>query len=269
MNIFKELLYSIYNYKYYPEFLKNKLSKVFGVGVLVSMLFYLIAILCPQIFPLMKMGGFINAYRELVPDFRVEDGRLIMDESYEYEDDTSLIYIDTDYIFYDIYEKSDYLDDYTSVILIDCEKIIVKNVIRYQQLYFSDFGVDFERDDLIFLVRYISLIYVVCVIAACLPNIGYFFAGAFVVTLIGMIIAACMKKKLSFDEVFTLSVYSRTLPVMIKAIVRAFGINIPFFWVVNYGISILILVLAIKCIENRPQIPYNPYYMNNRNQQQT
>lgn len=268
MNIFKEIFYSIYNYKYYPLFLKNKLNRVFWTGALVSVMYFFIAILCPFVFSVIKMGGFVNAYKEIVPDFRIEDGTLIMDESYEYEDNTTLIYIDADYIFYDIYENPDYLDDYMGVILIDSEKIIVKNVIRFQQLYFSDLG-DFERDDLLPFWRFLSLIICVSVAMSWLPNMGYFFAGAFVVTLIGLIVAACMNKKLSFDEIFILSVYSRTLPLAIKAFVNVIGvIGIigPIFQFINFGISTLILILAMKHIENKPQIPYNPYYMNNGNQ---
>lgn len=268
MNIFKEIFYSIYNYKYYPQFFKNKLSRVFWTGALVSIIYYFIAILCPFAFQVIKMGGFVNAYKEIVPDFRIENGALVMDETYEYEDSTTLIYIDADCIFYDIYDNPDYLDDYMNVILIDNEKIIVKNIIRFQQLYFSDLG-DFGRDDLLFLVRIVGWVAWAIVGMSWMSNMGYFFAGAFVVTLIGLIVAACMNKKLSFDEIFILSVYSRTLPLAIKAFVNVIGIiGIvgPIFQFINFGISTLILILAMKHIENKPQIPYNPYYMNNGNQ---
>lgn len=40
MNIFKEMVLSIYSYGSYKEFLKNRRSKVFGFGLMLVLLYF-------------------------------------------------------------------------------------------------------------------------------------------------------------------------------------------------------------------------------------
>lgn len=47
MNIFKEMVLSIYSYKSYRSFLNNKKFKVFGFGVVLMMIYFLITMVLP------------------------------------------------------------------------------------------------------------------------------------------------------------------------------------------------------------------------------
>ena len=49
MNIFKEMRLSIYSFKSYGEFLKNKKGKVFGFGVMLMVIYFLITMGVPVI----------------------------------------------------------------------------------------------------------------------------------------------------------------------------------------------------------------------------
>lgn len=252
MNVFKEIFYSVYNYKYYPQFLKNKKSKVFGVGVLLATLYFTITMVLPVFFFMLR-GGF-GALIEEIPDFCLEDGILEVEESFEYEEGDMLVCIDTspDFVFYDMDEMGTALSDYRQVILMDSEKIIVKDDGEVQQIYYDALGFDFERDDLKVFAVYVYLIIALVMIFTYLMDVAFFFFGVIFVALIGMIIASSMDKKLTFGQLYVLGLYSRTLPLLIKALVNLLPFSVPMFWVINLGISTLILIFAIKHIPDRP-----------------
>ena len=73
-----------------------------------------------------------------------------------------------------------------------------------------------------------------------------FFFGVLFVALIGMAVASALKYRLTFGQLYLLGIYSRTLPLIIKALVSFLPFRIPMFWAINFGISIIILALAIK-----------------------
>ncbi|MCH5344337.1 MAG: DUF1189 family protein, partial [Acetatifactor sp.] len=73
-----------------------------------------------------------------------------------------------------------------------------------------------------------------------------FFFGVLFVALMGMIVASCMNYKLTFGQLYLLGIYSRTLPLLIKALISFLPFHIPFFWVINFGLSLFIMIMAIK-----------------------
>lgn len=78
-----------------------------------------------------------------------------------------------------------------------------------------------------------------------------FFLGALITALLGMIVASCTRTRVSFGQIYILAVYSRALPLLIKALLSLFSIRIPFFTVLNYGLSVFILYLAFGTVKNR------------------
>ena len=256
MNVFKEIIYSIYNYKYYPQFLKNKGGKVFGVGVLLSTIYFMITMLLPVGF--FMLGGGFRGLVEEIPDFKIEDGILETETSFEFEEAGTLVYIDTspDFVFYDTEELEEKLDDYHQVILMDSEKIIIKDDGEIQQMPYDALGFDFERDDLMKLAPYVYIFGLLIMIFVYLWDVAFFFVGVIFVALIGMIIASSMNKKLTFGQLYKLGVYSRTIPLLLKALLSFLPFSIPMFWVINLGISAVILIFAIKNIPDRPFVPY-------------
>ncbi len=92
----------------------------------------------------------------------------------------------------------------------------------------------------------IYVIIVIFMIIAYIFMTGLFSFGVLFVALIGMIVASCMKYQLTFGQLYLLGVYSRVLPLAIKAAIIILPFNIPYFWVINFGLSIFILVRAIQ-----------------------
>ena len=259
MNIFKEMTLSIYSYKSYKEFLKNKKSKVFGFGVMLMIIYFLITMGVPVI---RFFGGeSISAKIErTVPDFELSYGELWVDDVILYDYRDTYVEIDTDLRsnLRDAYEMRDFLDNYTQVIMMDSEKMIVKSNGQVQQVYFSDIDFECTRKDLLKLVPYAYLFMAIFLVIAFLWMSAWFFAGVLVVALISMIVASCMNMKISFGKLYLLGIYSRTLPLLIKALVSFLPFGIPFFFVINFGLSVLIVGLALQKIKQQSQVPSGP-----------
>lgn len=246
MNIFKEMGLSIFSFKTYQEFLKNKKSKVFGFGVVLMLIYFLLTMVAPFVSDMVVNGSLEEQIDDLLPDFELEDGYLWIDDVIEYDDGDIYVYIDTDpeYFFYSADEMKEYLYDYSQAILMDSEKIIIKDSGTVQELYYSDIGEDFSKDDLLGIIPYLYAAIVICMVLAYIFMTAFFFFGVLFVALMGMIAASCMKCDLTFGQLYLLGVYSRTLPLIIKAVLSLLSINLNIF--INFGISLAIVICAIR-----------------------
>lgn len=248
MNIFKELILSLYDFECFKEFMKNKRSKVFLAGVVLMVIYFSLTMIVPFMRFQFKTGGFVKIIEDYVPDFELKDGTLWVEKPIEYETDGTYIYIDTapDTSFYDVDEIGEYISDYYQVVLMDSEKVIVKNKGEIMGRYFSEFDMDFSRETLQQWVPNAYLIVTAFMVLAFIFMTALFFFGVLAVALIGMIVASCMKYRLTFGQLYQMGVYARTLPLLIKAIMSFLPFSIPMFGIINFGLSVLYIVLAIQ-----------------------
>lgn len=273
MNIFKEMALSVYSYGSYRQFLQNKKGKVFGFGAMLVAIYFMITILIPSLVAVVSPSGVIHSFVDSIPDFELKDGELWVEDVIEYEENGTYIYIDTDpdYVFYDADEIAPELREYTNAMLMDSEKMIIKSNGEVQGFYFSELGGDFDKQDLSGLIPYLYIFYVAAMIFVYVWMAALFFFGVVFVALMGMAVASAANYRLTYGQLYLLGIYSRTLSLIIKAVVNFLPIRIPFFWALNFGLSVLILYLAIrKMKEEQPQQymgygnPSDPY-MNNWN----
>lgn len=246
MNIFREMSLSVYSFKSYKEFLNNRKSKVFLFAIVVMLIYFVLTI----IVPFFQLGSGLGAMiREEVPDFELSNGVLWVDEIVQIDDGSNCIWVDTnpDEVFYDASEMESYYAGYINVILMDSEKVIIKNSSSAMQQYrFDELGINFSKDDLEALVPSMYFIIVVVMIITYVVMTMLFFFGVLFVALIGMIMASSMKYQLTFGQLYLLGIYSRVLPLLIKACVSWLPFTIPYFWIINFGISVVILGVVIK-----------------------
>lgn len=248
MNIFKEMVLSIYSYKSYKEFLNNKKGKVFGFGLMLMLIYFIVTIAAPFIGNQIRSGNLAENIQKNVPDFELRDGFLQVDDVIEYDAGTTYVCIDTDpeYVFYDADEMKDYLYAYSNAILMDSEKMIVKSNGQVQGVYFSSLDFNFSKEMLLGLVPFFYIIVLVVYVFIYIWMTALFFFGVLFVALIGMVVASCMKYQLTFGQLYLLGIYSRTLPLVIKAVVSFLPFDIPFFFVINFGLSLFIIGCAIQ-----------------------
>ncbi len=247
MNIFKEMGLAVYSFKSYKEFLKNRKGKVFLFSIVVMLIYFFIKMVIP--FLMLNGSGLASVIKENVPDFRLENGVLWVEEEVQIDDGDTCVWIDTDpdEVFYDADEMEEYYDDYTNVWLMDSEKMLIKsNNNNMQQFYFADMDAEFSKEDLMALVPSFYFIMVIIMIICYVVMTALFFFGVLFVALLGMIVASCMRYQLTFGQLYLLGVYSRVLPLLIKALVSYLPFTIPYFWVINFGLSVVIIGIAIK-----------------------
>lgn len=261
MNIFKEMFLSVYSYGTYKEFLKNKKFKVFGFGVVLILIYYMVTLFIPTVINLGSSDSMADMVRRELPDFRLEDGYLYVPAIVDYDENGMKVYINTDIILPDADEMEERFESYSQVMMIDMEKMIIKNRGQVQEIYLASFGDDvvFDREDLLKLVPFVRVFIYIFLVIAYFWMTAWFFFGALIVALIGMIVAACMKCRLSFGKIYLLAIYSRTLPLLIKAAVSFLPFEIPFFWVINFGLSVLILALAMKKMQTPDPDQFTQY----------
>ncbi len=248
MNIFKELAASIYDLKSYKEFIKNKRSKVFFAGIILMVIYFSLTMIIPFIRFQFKTGGFVKIIEDYIPDFELSGGKLWVEKPIEYEEDGVYIYIDTDPAtsFYDVDEIEEYISDYYQVVLMDSEKVIVKNKGEIMGNHFSELDMEFSREKLQQWVPRAYLVVIAFMIVAFIFMTGLFFFGVLIVALLGLIASSCMKYRLTFGQLYQIGIYARTLPLLIKALVSFLPFSIPMFGIINFGISVLYIVLAIQ-----------------------
>lgn len=272
MNIFKEMVLSVYSYGSYKQFLQNRKGKVFGFGVMFMVIYLAVTLMIPFFFTIFGSNGIIKSIMDNIPNFELKDGILWVEDVVEYDKDGMYIYIDTDpqYVFYGADEMEPYLSEYTVAVLMDSEKAIVKSNGETYEISYSylqrtlELEDRFDREDLMELMSVLwPAFYIGFVIGMFLDYIfgtALYFLGALIVALLGMIVASALQYQLTFGQLYILAVYSRTLPLIIKAVVTFLPFGIPFFWVINFGLSVLILFLAIrKMKEEQPPQQFMGY----------
>lgn len=268
MNLFAELLHAVYDFKSYPVFRRNKGGRAFLYGLLLSALYFILSMILPIAVTILTFGGFGNIAKEIVPDFRLEDGRLWVDGTFdiqEYDTQYGGIYlrVDTDRAVTEEITDVDLLA-FDRVLVMDAEHMIVKaegsSVIRvsYEELELGDWN----RETLLaeFLPLIPVFVWLVTVFILCAGLLG-FFGGALVVAVIGTILSAVMGCGLRFGELYKLAIYARTPALAVECVYSWVPFTIPFFYVVDYGISAFYMWKGLQKIKEEalepPQTHWN------------
>lgn len=241
MNIFQEMFYSIAGVKHYSEFLQNKKGKV--VLYVTVLVFICFAIAHLKTIPAtMDIVSEVQTAVMNFPDFELKSGTLQMEEPFYYEEDDILIMMDSDngsYIKeFPLSSWKETLSYYNSVFVMDETTILIKN---NGETDIYDYPADFHisRDWVYGKIDYIYVIITVYLILAYLFSLIGYFLTALLVALVGMIACSFMNQKLTFGQIYLLSLYAKTLAIFIKKLLRL--INYSFF-----GLSIL--MFALSCL---------------------
>ena len=83
MNIFKQVKMAILNFEKYPDLLKTKLSKVIIYALFFISITNIIYIFAPILNMYVYSGGYNSIINNYVPDFKVEDSQVVLNEVYK------------------------------------------------------------------------------------------------------------------------------------------------------------------------------------------
>ncbi len=244
MNVFSEIFYSIAGVKRYPEFLKNKKGKAVLYVALVVLIYFAVS----NIRTIPNTMDVVSEIREAVlrfPDFTLSSEGLQMEEPFYYEEDGMLFDVASDYGSYindnSLSEWYEMLYDYDVALIMDETTMVLKSDGEVNIYDFADLTIDIQitRNWVYDKIKYIYPIVVVFLIFSYLFSfIGYFLTALFV-ALIGMIMCSFMKQKLTFGQLYLLSLYAKTLPLFIKGLLNLINYSISGFWLLSFAIACL------------------------------
>ena len=258
MNVFKEMVCAVGKPSAYLQFLKNKGGKVFGYGILLMFFYYLFSAVLPVGVIGVQSKEVLHVFIEELPDFELTRDGFWIEEPFYYKTEKSYIGLDAERYYSEekIYQQA---WRYDNIIMIDAEKLIVKQDGKIETMYFDMIDSDYYLNKKL-IMALIPMLYLIIFIMLLLYFVwitALFFLGVLLVTLPGLILNNLLKTNLRFGQIFVLALYGRTMPLMFKGIVvrmcdmLLFRVNIPFFWVLNFGVTLIYMYLAMKKIEEQ------------------
>lgn len=246
INIFTRFYYSITSFARYRLFLRQGVGKAVVYLLLLSILLSLAVYIPAGIQYDRIVDDIIANYDTMIPDFTLVNGRLqvsgkmpiVVDEG------TYPIVIDTSP---DAEDRV--LAEYDIVMLITSDKIVQKNYANKQVTNLSAFqGLELTSDDI---AQALPLMKPMGVFIFVLLAIGFVFGkfiSALIISLIGLTINSALKTNLSYRNIFKISVYSMTMPLLICTVPGLVSVHIPYLWLLFYIIASVYVFGAIRSI---------------------
>ncbi len=253
MQIFKDIWNSMWNFKYYKNFLNYKVVKAFVHIIVVSFFIWLAVTALSLVQFFNKTGGASNIIDNYIPDFVLSGGELKCESTLKYDIKDAGVYIDIDTSvdganMYDTDTKA-LLRNYSNALIIGSKSMLVKGNGLTQQLNFSSLGnVTYTKDDFRKLIPvFYILTFVGYGIVLVYDIVGYIMLAA-IATAFASVIAMTMRLKLKYKQVFIVSVYAATLPVVLVELIETFIVGIPFSSVLTILLILLYAVMALRAI---------------------
>lgn len=247
MNVFSEIFFSMAGVKRYPEFLKNKEGKVVLYVTIVVLIYSAIA----NVKTIPNTMNVVSEFQEAVmgfPDFHLKSGKLRMEESFSYDKDNILIVMESEYGSYiketSISDWDQTLNGYDSVFVMDEGTILIKNngeinIYDYPDNFQISRGWVYDKID------YIYVIVAIFIVFSYIASLMRYFLTAVFVALVGMIICSFSNQKLTFGQLYLLSLYAKTLPLLIKGLLKLINYSFFGFSIVAFAAACLYLGFAI------------------------
>lgn len=271
MNVFSELVHSVYDCKSYGLFLKDKKRKTFLFGFLLVLIYYLVTIILPFVRFQVSTGGIMSLVDDVLPEFTISDNKLWVDSEFELDESGVYVYVNTEGQGLSEDEIRRHLRRDDTVLIANADSVVIKENGRIQYVELSDLDPDLEITKTGLINMFgpfvtIGIAAVLVIIFICMQA-GFFF-GVLFIGLFGMIVASCMHSKLTFGQLYKLGIYSRTTPLLIKAVFSFLPVGIPFYFIISTGISLMYLAGAIRRmeepdLEGRPVVFYSDGAMAN------
>jgi hypothetical protein len=184
-----------------------------------------------------------------MPYFELRDGRLRIDGEMP-------IYVDKtdDFIFVvDTSGKLDasVLDDYYEGVFISEFQFVQKTGLETTSYRFSDFGgFRVTKSDVVRWLPVLRWMNVFIVFFGLLFAFVGKLISAFIVGIGGMILELVVKFKVGFDQLYKLSIYALTLPMVLKLLVNLAGVEVPSFNLMYYTIALFYLWRALRVLRD-------------------
>jgi len=264
LGFFQKVYYSIAGFNYYKYFIKQSKWKAIVYLLLLALILGIISMI-PFVYYFNNITNeMATGFSKSVPDFTFENGKLDVRGQMPIiiSNSGTTIIIDTS-----VNTDESILDNYDNALLITSDRMIQKS---YANKQVTDFGLiqgfKIDKKGIETMMPQLSLLLkivaAVIIIFGSIFFICFKFISALIISVIGLIINSVTKANLKYVDIFKLSVYSMTLPLLLGTLLNLFTFNVPFLptilWMVFYLIASVYLWGAINIIKKEREIPPLP-----------
>jgi maltodextrin utilization protein YvdJ len=238
MEFFKKLRYSVTEVNMYPQMMSQGVGKAFKYLLLLTLIFGTISSMIIGYQLNRDIGNFISQLEKDLPEFTFENSKLHVEGpmpiTYTELDENTVIIIDTTGG-----TTPDILEEYESAALVlEDQAIIKRNAVETRVISFAEFAdISFDKEDVMNLLPYLKWF---SLIAGIFVWIVFFIGkliSAFILSIISLIISKIRNVDLSFGHLYSLSVYSLTLPILLDIVFNLFHFDLPNL--IYYAIAII------------------------------
>ncbi len=251
MYIFKQAKNAILDFDKYVELLKTKISKVIVYALFFIILSSFIYSSYPFISYYTQTKGFDNFIEEYIPDFKVENNKLIFDKYTKTDTPLGLTFI------FDTKEnnsitKEDKKDVKSPILKFTPTHIISSELNFNMELepFIKGFNIQ-NKDDLVNIKLIITIsnfiAFVIIMILFILIDLFWLIISTLLINFISKIYGL----KFIPSEIFKLTVYVSTIPYILKLIFFCFGIPMPSFIYIGIILAYLHFIFKTILINNK------------------
>lgn len=246
IKLLPKIFKSITNLECYSYFYKESLGKAILYLFLISSIFGLVGSLKEATKTNWEIYDFLQAYNKKITDFQMKSGKLRIDEKMP----IIISNRDNDYYIIDISGKTNQsiLNGYDKGALILKDKVILKiDQYNTQVIDFAPIGSMTITKSTI--NSYLPFISVIPLLVSIEMIVWCFFGGllvAFIVSICVLIFHVRFKAKLGFENLYKISIYSLTTPLLINTILLILKINIPYWSLIYVLITLFYTGLVLR-----------------------
>lgn len=243
MNFFNQVSYSITKPSIYKQMAER------GIGRSLLYIWLLTTILFIIWLPVkwaefnQTVLDFSEEIKENVPEFSITNGQLSIDVEQPYyiaKEDGQIFVIDTTGKF-----KPEELDKYEQGILVTKEKIYHNQISQTRVYKLADFN-GLNKENLIKYLPYLKSFGILGFIFIYIGLLILKLIIALFLSLIGLLVSSTSKKLIPFGQIYSMALYSWTLPMMLDTAFNIIGIDFPGNGLLRLLIGTLLLILAIN-----------------------
>ncbi len=191
------------------------------------------------------MEQFAYNLSESMVEFQLKDGKFSFEGEMPYYISSStdeLIVIDTTGSV-----QPKVLDNVITGVLITEDKVYMKINNSSKEIDLSTLkGTEINKQMLIEFLPQISWLVLIVMMIAFVFELGFKLLNAIILALMGIFINSMYKTDLKYKQILNFSIYSLTLPMLIKLGIDLTGYVIPSFFIIYWAVSITYLSLAIR-----------------------
>jgi hypothetical protein len=251
LSFWMKIVSSVQGIKHYENVLKETTGKAVIYLLLISLLLGAVGSLRGAFEVNDGISKFMKVYNDKCPNYELKNGELSVDGSMPIvlsQDEDNYIVIDTTNS-----TNPDVLDSHSNGILLLKDKMIQKkNGVQTEVTDFKSLqGVTINKN---IVNRYLPFARVIILFIFLGNILGYFLGGllsSLFLALFALIINEIFKTKLKYGQLYSLSIYALTTPLIINTLFKILSLeHFSFYWLIYHIIAYVYIGFVLNNLKN-------------------